>query len=58
MSDSKARVLYTEDDPDTRELVSFLLTNSDCEVIATDSKDFALSFARTCHFDLYLIDSE
>lgn len=57
MTLSKRRILYAEDDPDTRELVSFLLTRSDCEVVATDSLDQALTSARSEHFDLYLLDT-
>ena len=53
----KHRILYTEDDPDTRELVILLLGRRNCEVVATDNKDFAILSARTEHFDLYLLDN-
>jgi DNA-binding response OmpR family regulator len=57
MSLSKRRILYAEDDADTRELVSFVLTRSDCEVVATSTMDQALISARSEHFDLYLLDN-
>ena len=51
------QILYTEDDADTRELVSFLLTKSNCKVILAESDDKALLLARTNQFDLYMIDN-
>jgi DNA-binding response OmpR family regulator len=51
------QILYTEDDADTRELVSFVLTKSNCKVILADSDDKALLLARTNQFDLYMIDN-
>src|SRR6266487_2418677 len=51
------QILYTEDDADTRELVSFVLTNSNCKVTLADSRDKALTLARTNRFDLYMIDN-
>ena len=51
------QILYTEDDPDTRELVSLVLTLSDCEVTLADRDEAALLLARTNQFDLYLIDN-
>jgi DNA-binding response OmpR family regulator len=52
-----ARILYAEDDADTRELVSVILQQQNCQVIATESYDEALRLARAEHFDLYLIDN-
>jgi DNA-binding response OmpR family regulator len=52
-----ARILYAEDDSDTRELVTVILGNQNCQVIATASGDEALRRARAEHFDLYLIDN-
>ena len=52
-----ARILYAEDDADTRELVTVILELQNCEVIATDSYVEALRLARAEHFDLYLIDN-
>ena len=51
------QILYTEDDADTRELVSFVLTISNCKVTLADSDAKALLLAQTHQFDLYLIDN-
>lgn len=51
------QILYTEDDADTRELVSFVLTNSNCNVTLADNDDQALLLAQTNQFDLYMIDN-
>ncbi|HKV35948.1 MAG TPA: response regulator [Pyrinomonadaceae bacterium] len=51
------RVLFIEDDADTRELVSFVLTRENFEVVlATDSEE-ALLAAGEMSFELYLIDN-
>ena len=50
-------ILYTEDHADTRELVSFVLTECNCEVTLADSDVKALDLARAKQFDLYLIDN-
>jgi DNA-binding response OmpR family regulator len=52
-----ARILYAEDDEDTRDLVTIVLGMRNCEVIATDSHVEALRLARSECFDLYLIDN-
>ncbi|MCA1600956.1 MAG: response regulator [Acidobacteria bacterium] len=52
-----ARVLYTEDDADTREIVTYVLTNANFQVVAAKDYDEALRLARAEHFDLYLLDS-
>jgi DNA-binding response OmpR family regulator len=57
MKSQYARILYAEDDADTRELVTVVLEMQNCEVIATESYDDALRLAREEHFDLYLIDN-
>jgi DNA-binding response OmpR family regulator len=57
MQSQDARILYTEDDEDTREIVTVVLEMQNCQVIATESHDEALRLARTEHFDLYLIDN-
>jgi two-component system OmpR family response regulator len=51
------RILYTEDDPDTRELVTLLLNDFRYEVVTSDSYQSALRLAEATQFDLYLIDS-
>ena len=57
MKSQDARILYAEDDEDTRELVTVILERQTCQVIATGSHDEALRLARAEHFDLYLIDN-
>jgi DNA-binding response OmpR family regulator len=57
MKSEEARILYAEDDADTRELVTVVLKRQNCQVIATESYDEALRLARAEHFDLYLIDN-
>ena len=51
------QILYTEDHADTRELVSFVLKLSNCQVTLADSDGKALLLARTNQFDLYMIDN-
>ena len=51
------RILYAEDDADTRELVTLILESENCQVIATETHDEALRLAQTERFDLYLIDN-
>jgi DNA-binding response OmpR family regulator len=57
MKSSIGHILYIEDDQDTRELVTYVLTTSNYEVFAAANYDDALLLARTNHFDLYLIDN-
>ena len=57
MKSQEARILYAEDDADTRELVTVVLERQNCQVIATESYNEALRLARAEHFDLYLIDN-
>lgn len=54
---AKARILCTEDDPDTRELIIMILGLEGYEVICTDNGEEALKLARSQSFDLYLVDS-
>jgi DNA-binding response OmpR family regulator len=53
----KGRILSTEDDPDTRDLVRLLLKLEGFDVVYADSAAQALSLASTNHFDLYLLDN-
>ena len=57
MKSSSPQILYTEDDADTRELVSIVLTMSNCKVTLADNDHKALLLARTNQFDLYMIDN-
>jgi DNA-binding response OmpR family regulator len=57
MKSPDARILYAEDDADTRELVTVVLEMQNCQVIATGSHDEALRLAQAEQFDLYLLDN-
>lgn len=57
MSFGNTHILYVEDDADTRELVTVLLTIKNCEVVATANHDQALFLAHSRSFDLYLLDN-
>ena len=57
MNSPGPQILFTEDDADTREMVAFLLTKSNCNVVLADSNDEALYLAQANHFDLYMIDN-
>lgn len=51
------QVLYTEDDADTRELVSYVLARNSYQVMLAENNDIALLLARSNQFDLYMIDN-
>src|SRR4051794_26033157 len=51
------RILYIEDDDDTRELVSLLLKLENYEVEVARNNEDALALARTIRFDLYVMDN-
>ncbi len=51
------QILYTEDDADTRELVSFVLGRNNYRVMLAENNDSALLLARSNQFDLYMIDN-
>ena len=57
MTSTTRTILYIEDDPDTRELVSFLLRQENYEVVVAESPDKALALAQTMPFDLYMLDN-
>ena len=57
MQTSKGRILCTEDDLDTRELIDFTLTRHGFEVVCTEDICQAIDLAKTCSFDLYLVDN-
>jgi DNA-binding response OmpR family regulator len=54
---TKLRILCTEDDADTRDLIVALLNVHSCEVVTSASSSESLRLARTQHFDLYLLDN-
>jgi DNA-binding response OmpR family regulator len=51
------QILYTEDDADTRELVSYVLARNNYRVMLAENNDSALLLARSKKFDLYMIDN-
>jgi DNA-binding response OmpR family regulator len=53
----KGRILCTEDNADTRELVTFVLSGEGYEVTCANSPAHTLALARDQSFDLYLMDS-
>ena len=53
----KPRILCTEDDADTRELLSLTLSIEGFEVACAEDSTEALSLAREKRFDLYLLDN-
>lgn len=57
MESARLRILCTEDDADTRELITTVLSHYNCDVITTETPLKALELARTSAFDLYLLDN-
>ena len=57
MSSPKGRILCTEDDPDSRELIVFILEGADYDVTCTEDATGALLLAQSREFDLILVDS-
>jgi DNA-binding response OmpR family regulator len=57
MKSPAARILYVEDDADTRELVTMVLGRQHFHVIATGNQEEGLGLARAGSFDLYLLDN-
>ncbi|MGQ0763846.1 MAG: response regulator transcription factor [Acidobacteriota bacterium] len=53
----KGRILCTEDDPDTRELIRFVLNDEGYEIVCAESGEDALRLAHAESFDLLLMDS-
>lgn len=57
MFPDKVRLLITEDDADTREMLCLMLGEERFEVVPADSAEEALRLARAEEFDAYLIDN-
>lgn len=57
MTTSRGRILCTEDDEDTRELIIITLNRAGYEVVCTDGAAKALDLMRTQEFDLCLVDN-
>ncbi len=55
-SPTKLRILYLEDDPDSREMVTFMLAPSNIEVVTANNPVDAWRLTTTQSFDLYLLD--
>jgi CheY-like chemotaxis protein len=53
----RRRVLCTEDDPDTRDLIVLILESGGHDVTVTDNCAEALYFAKNHRFDLFLVDN-
>ena len=57
MRSPKGRILCTEDDPDSRELLIFVLEAADYDVTVTEDSADALLLAQSKPFDLILVDN-
>ena len=57
LKSSKGRVLYCEDDLDSRELIRFVITRGGYEVVCAETGVEALQIARLEQFDLFLVDN-
>jgi DNA-binding response OmpR family regulator len=57
MFPDRVRVLITEDDADSREMLCLLLREHHIEGIPADSAQEAIGIAKTEQFDAYLIDN-
>jgi two-component system, OmpR family, alkaline phosphatase synthesis response regulator PhoP len=54
---SKGRILCVEDDLDSLQMLSMLLTSNGYEVVCTDDSKNALQIAQEQQFDLLLLDN-
>jgi DNA-binding response OmpR family regulator len=57
MPTPKFRILFTEDDADTRDLIVIVLNANNCEVVTSASTSESIHKAETQNFDLYLLDT-
>ena len=53
----KGRILYIEDDADSRELVHFAFTRRGYQLVCAESGPEALQLATAERFDLFLVDN-
>lgn len=51
------RILYAEDDQDSRELVSMICQLAGIEIVVAETVNEALQISQSREFDLYLLDS-
>jgi len=54
---SKGRILCTEDDPDSRDMLVMTLETAGYEVVCAADSSLALQLAEHQHFDLCLLDN-
>src|SRR5438093_1386621 len=57
VKESGGRILYVEDDEDTRELVTCVMTMNNYRIAAAENCHDASMLARSNEFDLFLIDN-
>ena len=57
MTSPKGRILCTEDNEDTRELLILVLQKEGYEVVCVDNAEQAITLAKSQSFDLFLVDS-
>jgi DNA-binding response OmpR family regulator len=57
MPSPKFRILCTEDDEDTRDLIVLTLKSHNCDVVTSATFTESVHLARTQQFDLYLLDN-
>ena len=57
MIPQRLRILFSEDDPDTREMICILLDEEGIDVSCPDSAEHALDLARLERFDAYVLDN-
>jgi len=57
MHSSKPRILFVEDDADTRELVAYVLTREKYQVQLAENAEQGMEFAQSKSFDLFVIDN-
>jgi len=57
MPDPKPRILYSEDDPDSREIMCLLLKKEGFEVVCPEESHAVVKIAKEQQFDAFLFDS-
>ena len=57
MPTPRFRILCTEDDADTRDLICIMLNAINCDVVTSASFSESVHLAQTQRFDLYLLDN-
>ena len=57
MRSPQRRILYCEDDPESRELIRFLFTRNGYEIVCVEDGSTALHLVKREQFDLVLLDN-